>query len=138
MKILISTLLLVISASCIVSQNIININSIELEKTIEELDKQNSVIIDGRSAEKFAENHIIDAINIDAFSEEAQKEILNYLNKHTILLYCTTFNRVELLTEILTNLNYSGTIIVVEDGLAGMMKNIPNSKIFSINLNNQF
>ncbi|MDD3859699.1 MAG: rhodanese-like domain-containing protein [Bacteroidales bacterium] len=135
MKKLIFAIIFILTYSAIWGQSIIRIYSPELEQTISELN-QNSVIIDGRNADMFAENHIINAINIDAFADDSKQQISNYINKSSILLYCTNKNRVGILAEMLTDLNYDGDIIILEDGLVGIMENIPNSNILSKNQKN--
>lgn len=132
MKILIFTISFFLISLAIFGQNIKRIYSQELEQTISQIN-YNSVIIDGRSAEMFAENHIVNAINIDAFSDDALQQISNYLDKKIIVLYCTKQNRTGILAGMLGNLNYPGEIIIVEDGISGILQTIPNSKLLSNN-----
>jgi rhodanese-related sulfurtransferase len=131
-KTLLFVVFLIFSTSFILGQNIRKINSNEIEETISSL-QNNSAIIDGRSAEVFNKNHIINAINIDAFAEDAQVQISNYLDKASIVIYCTKQNRSELLSEMLSNLNYSGEIIILEDGFSGLIEKYPNSLLLSKN-----
>jgi rhodanese-related sulfurtransferase len=82
-------------------------------------DTVNTALIDGRSAEMFAEKHIKGAINIDAFKESLSNELKSYLGKEEIIVYCTNHKRAELITEQLEELQYQGKIMFITDGING-------------------
>jgi len=87
------------------------------------LNMSETVIIDARDSLKFSVGHLQNAVNIDAFSENAQDLLSGYLDKKTIIVYCTMNKRSEKVIEILRNINYSGLIIDIEDGITGLETN---------------
>lgn len=80
-------------------------------------DTVETVLIDGRSAEMFAEKHIKGAINIDAFRDSAESQLEEYLEKDTIVVYCTNHRRSETIIEKLKGIQYQGKIIFITDGI---------------------
>lgn len=80
-------------------------------------DTVNTILIDGRSAEMFAEKHIKSAINIDAFEESLFNDLKRYLQKEEIIVYCTNHKRAELIIEELIKMKYQGNIIFISDGI---------------------
>lgn len=82
-------------------------------------DSVNTIMIDGRSSEMYAEKHIEGAINIDAFKDSLTAELKNYLKHKKIIVYCTNHSRAELIIEKLIELHYTGKIIFISDGING-------------------
>ncbi|UMB53247.1 rhodanese-like domain-containing protein [Lutibacter sp. A64] len=56
-------------------------------------DTTNTIMIDGRSAEMFADKHIEGVVNIDAFSESSSIELKNYIDKQELIVYCSNNKR---------------------------------------------
>lgn len=82
-------------------------------------DTANTILIDGRSSEMFAEKHIEGAIHIDAFQDSLSTELKNYLKVKEIIVYCSNRKRAEFIIEKLKELNFSGEIIFISDGING-------------------
>ena len=112
-------LLFVLCSNLIFGQTIKKITSQEAPEILKNLNKKTSVIIDGRDSAKFYSGHIQGAIYIDAFETGAQNKLEKLLDKKTIFIYCTMNKRSETLIEMLQQLNYSGTIINMTDGITG-------------------
>ncbi len=82
-------------------------------------DTTNTVMIDGRSAEMFANEHIEGAVNIDAFSESSSIELKNYIDKQEFIVYCSNNKRGGIIVEKLVELEFKGKIIFISDGING-------------------
>ena len=67
----------------------------------------------------YKSGHIKNAVQINAFSEDAAKNLAGYVNKKKIIIYCTTNNRSKTLIEKLKCLGYKGEIIFITDGIKG-------------------
>jgi rhodanese-related sulfurtransferase len=105
------------------SQTIISKKSVEIKPILEKYHSEKFVIIDGRDSTKFSNGHIRNSINIDAFSENSDKNLSKYLKHDTIVIYCTLSNRVETLLLKLKELNYTGLIYNINDGFTGWQEN---------------
>lgn len=69
-------------------------------------DNPNFIIIDARTREEFADEHIENAINLDYYSETFRDE-LNKLDKNKIyLIYCRTGRRTGLALDIMEELGF--------------------------------
>ena len=77
-------ILLVLFVKISFSQTIKEVTSIEVQTILQNLDKNTSVIIDGRDSFKFQTEHIENAINIDAFGSNAENFISQYLDKRVL------------------------------------------------------
>lgn len=106
----------------LVSQQIIQINSVEAASLIDNI-KNNSVIIDGRDSLMYLSRHIKNAINIDANKNNLPDLLSIFLNKDEIIIYCTTSNRSNKIINTLGNLGYKGNIICINDGITGWKAN---------------
>lgn len=106
------------------SQNLKTVGSLDAKVIIDSLNMQESVIIDGRDSTMFFENgHIQGAVYIDAFSSELQPSLFKYIEKKTIVVYCTMQKRALIIIETLKSLGYKGEIIFIEDGFNGWKEN---------------
>ncbi|NCC18821.1 MAG: hypothetical protein EOM29_07770 [Bacteroidia bacterium] len=104
------------------SQNLVEINSQEAYNLIKKINF-NSIIIDARDSMMYSNGHIEKAINIDAFNQNSETKIKEYLNRDKIIIYCTNNNRSNTLLELLKKLNYKGEIIIIKDGMMGWLNN---------------
>jgi rhodanese-related sulfurtransferase len=79
-------------------------------------------IIDGRTEQMFKDEHIANAINIDADAENMPELIRKYSSEPKVILYCTTKRRT---TDIITEMEkfYTGEIIAIIDGIRGWKEN---------------
>jgi len=100
------------------SQSIERIMAIDAFEFVQLRDTTNTIIIDGRSDEMFANEHIQGAINIDAFSDLLNPELKKHLEAEQIIVYCTNQNRAELIIEKLKEFQYDGKIIFIADGIS--------------------
>jgi rhodanese-related sulfurtransferase len=113
---IVCSLIFCLNTTC---QTVDKIVAKEAVTIINNRDTVNTALIDGRSAEMFAEKHIKGAINIDAFKESLSNELKKYLQKKEIIVYCTNHKRAELITEQLEELKYQGKIMFITDGING-------------------
>lgn len=67
----------------------------------------------------FAEKHIAGSINIDAFQDSITLDLKSFLKVKEIIVYCSNRKRAELIIEKLKELNYSGDIVFISDGING-------------------
>lgn len=104
-------------------QIITELTSLEFyENHIHLLENENTVLIDGRSKEMFDEGHIAGAVYIDAFQEGFLPELSAYAGKSTIVVYCTTKRRTNVLIDALKTF-YTGHIVCICDGITGWRQN---------------
>lgn len=82
-------------------------------------DSVRTVLIDGRSAAMFAEKHIAGATNVDAFADSLSQDLEKYLDKKTIIVYCSNSRRAATIVEELKTLAYKGKIVFITDGING-------------------
>jgi len=90
-------------------------------------------IIDGRDSAMFYSGHNINAVYIDAISDEVPRFLENYTNYDSLLVYCTNQTRSEMIIDKLKKLNYQGRIIYMQDGINGWKNNDFPIKIQDIN-----
>lgn len=112
-------LVCIFSVNYLPAQSIQRISSEQADILLPTLNDTLSVIIDGRTAEMYAEGHISGAVNINAFSEDAKQQLNAYLNKDVLIIYCTRQKRAKKLIELLSTANYKGSIYIIEDGITG-------------------
>jgi rhodanese-related sulfurtransferase len=119
-----SALLLVILLSTGLSaQTITKINSEEAYNLINTGKDTPECIIDGRTAAMFASGHIENAVNINAFDDNADELLVEYLTCTPVMVYCTNQRRAETIIEKLKNLGYRNEIIFMSDGINGWKAN---------------
>jgi rhodanese-related sulfurtransferase len=99
------------------SQTIKEVKASDAFEIVTNRNLESTIMIDGRSAEMFAEKHIEGAINIDAFQDFLTTELENYLKVNEIIVYCTNSRRAELIIENLKEMHYNGKITFISDGL---------------------
>ncbi len=114
--IIIICLIFAFNAFC---QTVEEIKAVDAYELINSRDTDSSIMLDGRSAEMFAEKHIEGAVNIDAFQETLSSELEKYLDVNELIVYCTNSRRAELIIENLQEMHYSGKIIFISDGING-------------------
>jgi len=104
-------------------QSITKINSQEAYNLINTGKDSPECIIDGRTPSMFASGHIENAININAFSDDADSKLSTCLSEKQLMVYCTNRRRSETIIEKLKKLGYNGEIIFVTDGFNGWRSN---------------
>ena len=110
-------IVLIIIPFIVKAQEIKQITSVEANKLIDSLDIEKTVIIDARDSLSFKNGHIKNALNIDAFKENAQEKLTKHLNKENIIIYCTFNRRCIKMIGILQNLNFKGVIYNMNEGI---------------------
>lgn len=123
MKKIVFFIVCLLFVNTIFSQTIKKVTSAEVQAILQNLDGKKAIIIDGRNSVMFQSGHIKNAININAFSSNAENLISQYLDKKSIIIYCTMNNRSRKLIEILKKLEYKGEIIDMTDGITGWKAN---------------
>ncbi len=90
-------------------------------KKLQEMMKinHNIVLIDVRSSQEFAENHLIGAVNIPVFDLEEKIETIIKDKEQYIIAYCSTGSRSKRAKEILENMNYEN-VYHLKNGLDGI------------------
>ncbi len=81
-----------------------------------------TLIIDGRTDEMFANGHIENALNIDADMDNLVVELSKHLDVPRIVVYCTTNRRTLDIVYELEKL-YKGELIYISDGIKGWRAN---------------
>jgi rhodanese-related sulfurtransferase len=105
------------------AQVITEVSSLEFyENHMPLLEKETTVLIDGRSKEMFEEGHIAGAVFIDAFQDGFLPELSAYAGKSVIVVYCTTRRRTTVLIDALKTF-YTGHVIWISDGITGWKQN---------------
>ncbi|MDZ7777990.1 MAG: rhodanese-like domain-containing protein [Bacteroidales bacterium] len=131
MKQLLLCSLLVFFGNLLMAQTVTKVTSLEAYPLMKKANNEQSIIIDGRSPSMYNSGHIKNAIQINAFSEDAAKKLARYVNKKQIIVYCTTNNRSQTLIKKLKRLGYRGEIIFITDGIKGWkshgLKTIPET-----------
>ncbi len=115
-------LMAILLANLASAQSIIHVNSKEAQKYFDSFNQKKQVIIDGRTQSMFESGHLKNAVNIDAFSEEADTKLSKYLSEKQIMVYCINRRRSETIIQKLKKLGYDGKIIFVTDGIKGWKK----------------
>lgn len=99
------------------SQSIENVKAKDAFEVVYNRDTTSTIIIDGRSYEMYANEHIEGAINLDAFSDLVKTELKKYLYAEKIIIYCTKHTRAELIIKKLKEFQYNKKIIFITDGI---------------------
>lgn len=107
----------------LLAQRVIEFQSPEAKIYIENYEPDSLLIIDGRTQSMFESGHLKNAVNINAFSENADQELTKYLDRKRILIYCTKSNRSRTIVNKLQLLDYAGEIVFVTDGITGWKNN---------------
>lgn len=105
------------------AQTINRINAVEANEFLSGNKGKNVLLIDGRTAAMFASGHIENAVNINAFSEDADSKLSTCLSEKQLMVYCTNRRRSETIIEKLKSLGYDGEIFFVTDGINGWKAN---------------
>jgi len=115
--------LLLLFTNLLAAQTVKEVTSLEAYSLFKKADLGQSVIIDGRTQAMFESGHLKNAININAFSDETDEKLSNYLERERILVYCTNSNRSETIIGKLQSMGYDGEIVFVTDGITGWKNN---------------
>ncbi|MCF8362681.1 MAG: outer membrane beta-barrel protein [Prolixibacteraceae bacterium] len=111
--------LFTLMSSSLLAQTVIEVDSKDALPYFENYDAESQVIIDGRTQSMFKSGHLENAININAFSEEADEKLGSYLDRERLLVYCTNSTRTETIIDKLKSMGYAGDIVAVTDGISG-------------------
>jgi len=110
--------------SSVWGQQIKRLTSVEfMDQYAYTLESENTIpIIDGRTKQMFDDEHIANAINLDADGDNMPALIREYASEPVIIIYCTTKRRT---TDIITEMEkfYTGEIIAIMDGIRGWKEN---------------
>ena len=87
------------------------------------IENPDMIIIDGRDSLMHASGHISRSLYIDAYSEDADEMLKKYLDYQSIFIYCTTYRRTDALIAKLIEMDYTGRIICMRDGLRAWKNN---------------
>ncbi len=117
MKTCIIFLVAILCSVSLYSQTITEITAQEAYTFLCDTTNRHYVLIDGRTTDMYASGHIKQAIQINAFKENADSLLQNYIASDTLVIYCTTHNRSLRLIERLQALSYPGTVIYIGDGV---------------------
>ncbi len=101
------------------SQRIHEVLAKDAYEMVTNRDDVNSILIDGRNSEMFAEQHIEGSIHMDAFQDSLITKLGKYLQAQEIIVYCTNTRRANLISETLKELHFGGEITVISDGITG-------------------
>ena len=106
------------------AQTIKNVTSLEFYEQLDSLNNSESmIIIDSRNNRKYSEGHISGAINIDAFSDDMQTQLMEYISTKIIVVYCKENTRSETIIKALNENKFAGIIIDITDGFTGWTEN---------------
>lgn len=122
-KLLSLIILFLFMNTLLLAQRVIEFQSPEAKIYIENYEPDSLLIIDGRTQSMFESGHLKNAVNINAFSENADQELTKYLDRKRILIYCTKSNRSRTIVNKLQLLDYAGEIVFVTDGITGWKNN---------------
>lgn len=122
-KLLSLIILFLFMSTLLLAQRVIEFQSPEAKIYIENYEPDSLLIIDGRTQSMFESGHLKNAVNINAFSENADQELTKYLDRKRILIYCTKSNRSRTIVNKLRLLDYAGEIVFVTDGITGWKNN---------------
>ena len=104
-------------------QNVEALESKEFfENYFQELQNGKILLIDGRTAQMYANEHIENSINIDADSENLLDLLQDYLQEDSLFIYCTTIRRTNKIVGLLNEI-YAGRVYYINDGLVGWKRN---------------
>lgn len=113
---IIGSLILCLNVKC---QTVEKVKAKDAFEMVCNRDMVNTILLDGRSEEMYAEKHIVSAINIDAFDDFLSEQLKDYLQKDEIIVYCTNHDRAEIIIKELKELQYQGNIVFISDGING-------------------
>lgn len=105
------------------AQIISEITSSESVSLINTPKRNSTILIDARDSAMFAQAHIRNAINIDAFSPDAEQKLVQVKSYDSVLVYCTKTNRTNQIAQMLQAIGYNGSIIKITDGFTGWSAN---------------
>ncbi len=106
------------------AQTIKKVTSLDFYEQLDSLNNSEStIIIDARGSRMFSEGHISGAINIDAFSDDMQTQLMEYIGTKTIVVYCKENTRSETIIKTLEENKFTGIIIDIIDGFTGWTEN---------------
>ena len=112
------SLLLVYSCQIFESKEINEISDAQFS----EIQDNDHILVDVRTAEEYESGHIQDAVNFDFYSESFKKEILSLDKSSLIILYCRTQNRSTKTANYLKENGYK-EITVLTGGITSWVKN---------------
>ncbi len=115
--------LFTLMSGSLLAQTVIEVDSKGALLYFENYDAESQVIIDGRTQSMFESGHLKNAVNINAFSDEADEKLGSYLDRERMLVYCTRNNRSKTIIDKLETLGYDGEIVFVTDGISGWKSN---------------
>lgn len=105
------------------AQNAESLSSVDFfEKYFQELQNGKILLIDGRTAQMYAAEHIENSINIDADSENLLDLLQEYLEEDSLFIYCTTIRRTNKIVGVLSEI-FPGKVYFIHDGLVGWKRN---------------
>ena len=116
-------ILVILLSNGLSGQSITKINSQEAYSLLNSGQNPPECIIDGRTADMFTSGHIENAVNINAFENNADEQLIEYLTCTPLMVYCTNQRRAETIIEKLKNLGYRNEIIFMSDGINGWKAN---------------
>ncbi|NHB69408.1 rhodanese-like domain-containing protein [Perlabentimonas gracilis] len=123
MKVALNITIFLLLSSIAMGQTVTEVTSSEFKPMIEKRSKRRSVIVDGRSTEMFNAGHIANAVNIDAYSNDAGDKLAKLKHNKTLYIYCTKTNRINQMEKILKDIGYKGNIVKMVDGITGWKAN---------------
>lgn len=85
----------------------------------------NLTIIDGRSIDMFREGHIANAIVIDAFANNVNKQLEQFNKTKPYLIYCTTNIRSEILVNHMADIGFKNLYLMYEGILGWQQHRLP-------------
>ena len=112
------SLLLVYSCQIFESKEINEISDAQFS----EIQDNDHILVDVRTAEEYESGHIQDAVNFDFYSETFQNDILTLDKSSSIILYCRTQNRSTKTANYLKENGYK-EISVLAGGITSWVKN---------------
>ena len=121
-KSILSILFFFLTFSMVFSQKIDTIYSTDAFELLA-TDNPDLIIIDGRDSLMHSSGHIMGSVYLDAYSDDADELLMNYMGYQTLFIYCTTHRRTDTLIAKLIELGYTGRIICMRDGIRGWKEN---------------
>ncbi|MFO7868971.1 MAG: rhodanese-like domain-containing protein [Bacteroidales bacterium] len=110
-------LVAVLFSACTYSQTVTKITAEEAYAFLSDTTDRHYILIDGRTTDMFNAGHIKQAIQINAYKENADSLLQEYIVSDTLVIYCTSQNRSLRLIERLQALSYIGSVIYIGDGI---------------------
>ncbi|GAO30407.1 rhodanese-like domain-containing protein [Geofilum rubicundum] len=120
MKQLLFITFLAIQQLILPAQTIQELSAEEAHAFLEKVNPDTLLIIDGRSKKMFQSGHLPNAINIDAYKKNLEKQLTAKVIPHKhLFIYCTRSTRSDSIINTLTLLGYKGDILQMSDGITG-------------------